>query len=761
MAYIHLEKMLAATNSPILVHNQEGEIINASNAATELLEYEQEEISQLVMANVLPKTLRFTDICEEQKQDDSPVIFQKRNGKRFIAKTWIIHLLVTIDGQAQDMTLIEFSPTFSNVPLQANHDTLLDDQTDILIHSIKNIITESSRKIRSINQIDIDDQTQQLINLHSLIIENYSEQLIDLYDLINGSFRLEQSPFNIIKFIDDIYSGFSTNHLNQISLPLISPHCPELVFGDPKRLKIVIEAIILMNLATGKINQVGIRLDAQIKNNKVDKVVFALRFKLPRQDDSSSMNEMVFTHQKNSALFFEKILARMGGTFTYTMDESGIIYLLEGGLRNVHSMDLSGNAQIFTNQSILLIDPDGEIPKEQLKYWGANIVPFHEVNAHQSAKSENAKPIDGCLINPPQFSPQSWLKDLELKLRRFGIERQWMLYSGKPSHCIRSEKPYLLIDSPSSVGDWGNMIALVLDRTLPYPYLQASKDRCYKNSLNNKKLLVVGLTSEREQIIEYLTESHFQIDVAHNGVDALLACAERQYELILMDISMPLMDGFETTAHIRKNIHINKFTPIIAFSDENSSNIRVACQNVDIHHLLVKPFNKDNFLQTMESILNTDFTDTGKSLNQQTPLNQPERRNQESIIVQEPSPAPKTVNLEIVQQLANETSLSSCKELINLFIQETTASLTEIENGLKDENFPTLTHQAHALKSSSRTFGCEALFDLSDKLEHYAKEQELGTCQNIHEELIPTLNQCTQLLDNFLDSLDNSQSGVK
>jgi signal transduction histidine kinase/BarA-like signal transduction histidine kinase len=116
----------------------------------------------------------------------------------------------------------------------------------------------------------------------------------------------------------------------------------------------------------------------------------------------------------------------------------------------------------------------------------------------------------------------------------------------------------------------------------------------------SKILLVEDNEINQEIMLEFLKESNLDIDVANNGQIALQKAKKNSYELILMDIQMPIMDGYEATKQIR-NLNIN--TPIIALTANTmKEHIDKAC-NVGMNEYLLKPIDIHNLYEVLLKFL--------------------------------------------------------------------------------------------------------------------------------------------------------------
>ena len=94
-------------------------------------------------------------------------------------------------------------------------------------------------------------------------------------------------------------------------------------------------------------------------------------------------------------------------------------------------------------------------------------------------------------------------------------------------------------------------------------------------------------------------------DFANNGAEAVAAFNGKAYNLILMDIHMPVMDGYEATAEIRKHTDQQKANvPIIALTASVALDAREKISNAGINDFVSKPFNPDELRGKLEEIAN-------------------------------------------------------------------------------------------------------------------------------------------------------------
>ncbi len=104
-----------------------------------------------------------------------------------------------------------------------------------------------------------------------------------------------------------------------------------------------------------------------------------------------------------------------------------------------------------------------------------------------------------------------------------------------------------------------------------------------------------------------LTHLGYQVDIVNNGVEAINAIAEKSYDLILMDIQMPEMDGLETTKYIRKQELESQLPPIaiVAMTANATDDDQNLCHDAGMNDYISKPIQIDklkNMLQRFVSL---------------------------------------------------------------------------------------------------------------------------------------------------------------
>ncbi|MDR2368670.1 MAG: response regulator [Deltaproteobacteria bacterium] len=118
-----------------------------------------------------------------------------------------------------------------------------------------------------------------------------------------------------------------------------------------------------------------------------------------------------------------------------------------------------------------------------------------------------------------------------------------------------------------------------------------------------KNILVVDDNLVTLQQINAQLEDHYEISLAKSGTQALLICYQILPDLILLDLDMPEMDGFETMAMIKKNMAL-RHIPVIFLTATHNSDIEVKALKNGAVDFIAKPADKEILMHRIEVHLN-------------------------------------------------------------------------------------------------------------------------------------------------------------
>lgn len=218
-----------------------------------------------------------------------------------------------------------------------------------------------------------------------------------------------------------------------------------------------------------------------------------------------------------------------------------------------------------------------------------------------------------------------------------------------------------------------------------------------EDSLYNQKL-ALGVLGKRGHVVT----------IANNGREAVDAVRKRKFDLILMDIQMPEMDGLEATKIIRarERESASVRTPIIAMTAQAMKGVREKCLAVGMDDYLVKPVRARELHETIERLFGSG---TGLSARAEREPEATNRRLDWSVAL-----------------AAVDGDRELLREIIEAFMEECPRLMREIESAVGRTDVDTLRRAAHTVKGGLRTFGAGTAQDLAEKLEQMGRRRECG-----------------------------------
>jgi CheY-like chemotaxis protein len=116
-------------------------------------------------------------------------------------------------------------------------------------------------------------------------------------------------------------------------------------------------------------------------------------------------------------------------------------------------------------------------------------------------------------------------------------------------------------------------------------------------------LLVEDNVLNQKLIFLNLSKYGFKIDIANHGREAMDKLEHGQYDLILMDLMMPIMDGLETTIAIREKEKVTKqHMPIVGLTANTYDADREKCLSYGMDEYMAKPFDLQEFFNNLKKL---------------------------------------------------------------------------------------------------------------------------------------------------------------
>jgi len=232
--------------------------------------------------------------------------------------------------------------------------------------------------------------------------------------------------------------------------------------------------------------------------------------------------------------------------------------------------------------------------------------------------------------------------------------------------------------------------------------------------------------------MSFLMEAGHKVKIANNGKEALAALEKEEFDLILMDVQMPEMDGFEATAAIREEEKTSgRHIPIVAMTALAMKGDRERCLAAGMDNYVSKPINRDELFRAIETV--ASFSP------------QASRRGDELQVAREDE-NPKPVFDEQAALARLQGNRKLLKEIAGMFLTELPQHMAAIREAIDQADSHKLDRAGHTLKGAVGNFCANSARDAAFALEKIGKSGDLtgaaeayGVLQQELERLLPVL----------------------
>lgn len=261
------------------------------------------------------------------------------------------------------------------------------------------------------------------------------------------------------------------------------------------------------------------------------------------------------------------------------------------------------------------------------------------------------------------------------------------------------------------------------------------------SELGNLRILVAEDNEVNQMLMRKLMQNWgFHLDIAENGLIAIQKYSQQPFDLILMDMQMPEMDGYNATSYIRKLSSPKNQVPIIALTAHASKADADKCLEAGADAYISKPFKNKELLEKISELITRQ--------NNLVPV--PVEASNSAPVA---STTTELVNLDYLQELAdNDTEFMT--EIISLFLTQTPAYLTDLKSFTNPYDGQNLKNIAHKMKSSAGLMGIltlqEALATLEEATQTKAPfEQITNLVAQIEQVCQQSIKELKTILDNI------------
>ena len=224
-----------------------------------------------------------------------------------------------------------------------------------------------------------------------------------------------------------------------------------------------------------------------------------------------------------------------------------------------------------------------------------------------------------------------------------------------------------------------------------------------------KVLVVDDNTLNREIFFDLLNnyKNNVEVEMADDGKMALLKIKQSNYDIILMDIQMPIMDGYEATRQIRRLKGSKASTPVIAMTAHVLDGVAEKCNQAGMNDYISKPINLAILHQIIKKHINKKQSSDSSALEDLT---------KEDIIFDTTH-----VHLDKLLQIVNN-DYSKLEKYISIFFNNVPSDLESLKEAVNSQKWEELGKIAHKIKGSVGYMGISSIKKDLQTLEKVSKE---------------------------------------
>jgi len=294
------------------------------------------------------------------------------------------------------------------------------------------------------------------------------------------------------------------------------------------------------------------------------------------------------------------------------------------------------------------------------------------------------------------------------------------------------------LNKPIKQSQLYNLLVGIFDEKvqLPSPSLPSESEVKLGDRLPLKILLAEDNAVNQKVAVNILKNLGYRADLAGNGLEVLEALRRQPYDVVLMDVQMPDMDGLTATRLICERRSPAERPRIIAMTANAMQSDRDACLQAGMDDYISKPIR----LQALISALSkcsprskvveeaSETADESPTVAEETS----ETADESPVVAEETS---ETAEIKLEEVLDSRTlqdlldmvgdDVEGMVAIVDCYLEDTPANLEDIREAIAQGNAEELQLKAHSLKSSSGSFGANALAQMCRELEQMGRDRSL------------------------------------
>ncbi|AFM39720.1 histidine kinase,Response regulator receiver domain protein,histidine kinase,Hpt domain-containing protein [Desulfosporosinus acidiphilus SJ4] len=562
--------------------------------------------------------------------------------------------------------------------------------------------------------------------------------ILDFSKIEAGKLTMEESCFKTRTAIEDavslhVHKAFEKN-LELHSM--INANVPEEVIGDAQRLRQVLNNLIGNAVKFTEKGEISVTVDCIEEEDEIALLKFEIK------DTGIGISQEDFQKLFQSFNQVDSSTTRKyGGTGLGLAISKELVSLMRG---NIEFKSILGEGSNFkfdvrfkiakrvpdhnyvfkelAGVNILIIDDNPSNRRIAISYLGGMGCKVFEAKDPGEAittiisKVSTRDKIDIALIDYRMPGMSGFELATSLKAIPFASDIKLILLTSAAQSGGAKEAKQLgfagYLIKPIKRDDLLNCIAIVLGLKSEENNEPIVTKYVVQEGLDHRKpkiLLVEDNEINRKIVTAVLKTRDITCDVVINGLDAYQAVKKKDYDIVLMDCQMPVMDGYKCTAKIREMEGSSKHTTIIAMTANVMEGDKEKCIQAGMDDYIGKPINFDNLFQIIESY------------------------------IEKSKGGSKYFNFIVnyIEGFIDRTGISrnDAEEIFIDYAKKLPQILLEAENYLANEELDKLEIFAHKEKGTAGNLCITPIYQLVGDLEKAVKKREKNECLRIYKEV--------------------------
>ena len=563
--------------------------------------------------------------------------------------------------------------------------------------------------------------------------------VLDFSKIEAKKLELESIDFDLHELLDRVSDIMSikAQDKNIDFICTVAPDVPTLLTGDPDRLQQILLNLVTNGLKFTNEGEVVVRVTRGREDTQKISLQFLIQdtgigipedkksvlFKSFEQLDSSTTRK--FGGTGLGLAISKQLCEMMGGRINVrTGKQQGTEFCFSIRLSKQHRTNKSYlNAPDLSRSNVLILDKNTTRRlslAEQISQWGGSVTHIGTFNGSYNSRFRAERPttssqdiviVDESLVragrvNMDEISmgPDSGHQNKAIILTTENINQ--------PRDHIHGHIPTL--SNPIKFKD----LALAFEKILSpeknpspgYQTLPINEQLHYRS----ESILLAEDNQINQQVVLGILEAmgFLDIEVAANGEEAIRSLQKRPFDLILMDISMPVMDGFEATQTIRKTAftHNPEHIPIIALTAHAMKGDREKCLESGMDDYLPKPISGGDLAVVLAKVLD----DPKLTIHSETKrVHEHQRMDNEH---------PSFNHGALLKRLMEDQGLFNT--VLQMFVTDAPTHIAQLKQHLVDDDLIEMSRLAHKIKGAAASVEAKKVEHSALKLEQQCKSND-------------------------------------